>query len=100
MTSFKDSKAEQAALENLEELEAEWSELKKKSEQLKRDCAHFDMPEPQFPELDSIQEEVESTMSSWALLQKYRAEMSELGKETWLAVRERSLLLSRFDGWI
>ena len=39
MTSFKDSSAEKAALENLEELEAEWGELKKKSEQLKRDCA-------------------------------------------------------------
>lgn len=39
VTSFKDSSAEKAALENLEELEAEWGELKKKSEQLKRDCA-------------------------------------------------------------
>lgn len=47
------------------------------------------MPEPQFPELESIQEEVEGTMLSWAQLQKYRADMAELGKETWLAVRER-----------
>jgi dynein heavy chain 2 len=89
VTSFKDRRAEEEALGSLEELEEEWKVLKTKSERLKRDCAHFEMPEPQFPELESIQEEVESTMQSWALFQKYRGEMSELGKEPWLAVRER-----------
>ena len=92
-TSFKSRESASDALANLTELETEWGSIKQRAEQFKRDCRSFDMPEPQFTELESIQEDVEKTVSAWALYHEYNKEMSELTKDVWIEVRDRLYVL-------
>lgn len=86
--SLKDRDSAQAAVDSLSGLETEWNDIKVMFEKRKRDCAHFDMAEPSFPEFSDVQDDVEKTVASWRLYQDYRKEMSERCTQTWLEVRD------------
>ena len=75
--------------ERVAEYQAEWAGITEKAEECKRDCAMFQMPEPSFAELDSIQVEFEKAVASFALYQDYKKDMAEHTEKTWLDVRDR-----------
>ena len=90
--SLKSRESARDAVERLNDLETEWTEITSQAEKHKRDCRQFNMMEPSFPELNSLKEDVDKTVASWSFFQEYSKEISQLAGETWLYIVQENRL--------
>lgn len=55
----------------MKEWKNDWSEIEKKAEGILKDCDHFEMESPSFPNLETVRRELSSEESQWAVFDEF-----------------------------
>eukprot|EP00898_Chlorokybus_atmophyticus_P001659 jgi/Chlat1/2494/Chrsp175S08714 len=63
------------------------SDLAAEAANISRDCAHFSMPQPDFPTLHATQEDINASALAWGRYGAFAQAQSELLCRDWLSVR-------------
>ena len=83
--------AEMAALiDRIKEWQAELKEVVEASDDLARDCSHFDLPPPNFAGLADIKADIESYVASCDFFESFMGELEALAAEDWVSFRQRT----------
>jgi len=85
-----------AVIGRIKEWQSEFLEVVESGDKLLRDCAHFDMPPPEFAGLQDVEADIESYVASCALFEEYMAELEKLASEDWISFRQRTYVFEDF----
>ena len=88
-SGLKDRETAAQMLDEVRNWDKEFKDLSGTNETIKKECKHFDMQCPDFPELEELREDVTRTTDSWSLYEKFKTEMEGLAAEDWMSIRER-----------
>ena len=88
-----DAKAAEQAAEKMKGWQGEFDELEAAGTNLAEDCAHFGLPQPSFPALTALREDMTTTAGAWQLYNEFAAALAELTKEDWVDFRAHTYLL-------
>ncbi|KAJ3088912.1 Cytoplasmic dynein 2 heavy chain 1 [Quaeritorhiza haematococci] len=78
------------ALEFVKNRKVEFEELIKNAQTIKDDCVHFNVPPPEFSDLEQVKVDIEKTEEMWALYSEYSHAIEDIMKEDWISFRGRT----------
>eukprot|EP00048_Salpingoeca_helianthica_P012918 m.191084 g.191084 ORF g.191084 m.191084 type:complete len:4245 (+) comp15437_c5_seq48:84-12818(+) len=88
------------AIATIKEKQTEFGELCTQAEAIVQDCSHFELPPPDFTEVDAVKAELNGLDATWGLLEEFLANLEAISKEDWLSFRGRTYLFSDLlDQW-
>ena len=79
-----DQKDAQKVFDSLEEWKTQFSELEAKTTKLTEARQTFNMPNPRFEGLETLQEDIKQTSKSWDMLKEYLEELGKMSEEDWI----------------
>ena len=53
----------------------------------RKDCEHFELPPPDFPEAEDLKADMERYSDMWGLFEEFNTGLQELAKEDWISFR-------------
>jgi hypothetical protein len=71
----------------MKEIRQEFTEIKKIADDIVNDCTTFDMPSPNFPLLDTLDEDIKKYEQAWSFYENFVEELDKLLQENWLSFR-------------
>ena len=55
--------------------------------QCRRDCEHFNIPAPEFPELDELESDIVGQETMWSLYEEFTHTLDTMCNEDWISFR-------------
>ena len=75
---------------------AEFEDLKKQSDTLAANCINFGMNQPRFDSLETVENDLTKTTSSWNMLREYTDELDKMATQDWISFRTNIFALEDF----
>ncbi|KAF2362508.1 ATPase dynein-related AAA domain [Trinorchestia longiramus] len=91
-----DAAALESAITKIKEKREEWDLLMETRDSLRRDFEHFSLPEPDFPELDEIESDLEKHEQVWGQFDEFRTSMEEFRNQEWIVFRSKTYKFEEF----
>ena len=80
----------------IKEKRQEWNLLLETKEKIVKDSSHFGIDEPNFENLDEIEQDLSKTEEMWGLFEEFNTSMREMAKEEWIIFRSKSYKFEEF----
>ena len=77
----------EANIKVIKEKRKEWAELMERREKVQGDHEHFGLDDPEFPQLDEVEEDLGKIESTWGLFDEFHTSMKEMADEEWILFR-------------
>jgi dynein heavy chain 2 len=71
----------------IKEKRQEWDALMETKTKIISDCSHFGIKEPDFPQLEEVEKDVEKHEEMWGLFEEFNSSMKEMVQEEWIIFR-------------
>ena len=82
----------------IKEKRKEWNELIERREKIMGDHAHFGIDDPEFPQLDEVEEDLNKIENTWGLFDEFHTALKEMSQEEWIIFRSKSYKFEEFLG--
>ena len=86
----------EANVKMIKEKRQEWSELIERRQKIISDHEHFGIEEPDFPQLDKVEEDLSKIEQNWGLFDEFHTNMKEMANEEWIIFRSKSYKFEEF----
>jgi dynein heavy chain 2 len=86
-----------SALNLVKERDQEVQEYMKQAQKIQEECRNFQIEEPQFKELFSINDEILKIKTVWGIYEDFQSGLRELSKEDWISFRSKTY---KFDEYL
>ena len=80
----------------IKEKRQEWTVLMETKSKIVADSSHFGIKEPEFPQLNEVQEDLEKYEEMWGLFEEFNKDLKEMSKEEWIIFRSKSYKFEEF----
>ena len=57
----------------------------------REDATHFEVPSPDFPQLQELQDDISRYETTWSLYEEYTNKLNEMTTQDWISFRYRVL---------
>ena len=86
----------EANIRMIKEKRKEWSELMERREKVTGDHHHFGLDDPDFPQLDEVEDDLSQIENTWGLFDEFHSSMKEMAEEEWILFRSKSYKFEEF----
>ena len=86
----------EANVKMIKEKRQEWSELIERRQKIISDHEHFGIEEPDFPQLDNVEEDLSKIEKNWGLFDEFHTNLKEMANEEWIIFRSKSYKFEEF----
>jgi dynein heavy chain 2 len=87
-----------ASIKLIKEKRREWDELLERREKIKSDHSHFGLDDPDFPQVDQVDEDLAKIEDTWGLFDEFNTSLKDMSKEEWIIFRSKSFRFEEFLG--
>ncbi|KAK3862338.1 hypothetical protein Pcinc_031789 [Petrolisthes cinctipes] len=90
----------QTSIAFIAEKRLEWDQLMETRDRLNKEYAHFNMGEPFFPEVESIEGDIQNHEKVWGLFDEFNNSMQQFADEEWIVFRSKTYKFEEFlNNW-